>query len=801
VGVDERPGKDRVRARPAHSTQPASGDATPLRDGADLHIYEVVANSITDMVSVAGEDEVYRLVNDAWCRGTGVPREQAIGHRVTDVLSNSVRPARRQAMRECIEHHEIRRVRDQLMLPGTVGRHLETTFYPFIEPVHGVRCVVMITRDVTEQEDGRAQQAVSANYLRLTLNATDDAIFASDAVRPDQPVRFVNQRMLRMWGIAPEKEATLTPTEIIDHARPLFVDPEAEVRRIEQIIASNANAQDRLALRDGRVLLRRCVAANDGADTLRVWSFRDITAEERAMQAVLAGQTELRAVLDAFPGYIAAIDRNFRYTYVNERLAAVFGKPVTELIGRHARDMLGEQAFQQNRHEILIARESGQSTSVQHYPATSGRARLELEVRHVAGPVREDGSQTVYVFGVDITDRKLAEEALVAAKEQAEGANRAKSQFISQMSHELRTPLNAILGFGQLLQSDDRHPLVAEQKQHAQEILRGGRHLLRLINDVLDLGRIETGRLAIDNAPVRLLPVLDECIALVQPLAQERGVVLHRLARESCGCQVMGDRTRLQQVLLNLLANAIKYNRPDGQVAVSCHADAQSVRVDVHDTGYGLSSEQQQRLFRAFERLGADATSVEGTGIGLALSRRLAQAMGGEIGVDSEVGTGSTFWLRLVQAAQAQVAAPSAPPQAAVTATLAGDREYRVLYVEDNPVNIVLMEAMLARLPQLKVSHADHPADGLEMARATRPDLILLDIQLPGMDGFEVLRRLRADAGTRDIPAIAVSASAMATDVEAGLASGFAAYLTKPLDMGTLLDTVQRVLATAHQAG
>jgi CheY-like chemotaxis protein len=369
------------------------------------------------------------------------------------------------------------------------------------------------------------------------------------------------------------------------------------------------------------------------------------------------------------------------------------------------------------------------------------------------------------------------------------------------MSHELRTPLHAILGFGQLLHSDDRHPLDAEQQQHAQEILRGGRHLLRLINDLLDLGRIETGRLPIDNAPVRLLPVLEECIGLVQPLAHQRGILVHRLPRESCGCQVMADRTRLQQVLLNLLANAIKYNRPDGHVAVSCHADAQSVRIDVRDSGYGLSAEQQQRLFRAFERLGADTTLVEGTGIGLALSRRLAQAMAGEIGVDSEVGTGSTFWLRLARATQAHDGTPSIPSQAAVTATLASDREYRVLYVEDNPVNIVLMEAMLARLPQLKFLHAADPADGLELARRTRPALILLDIQLPGMDGFEVLRRLRADDGTWGIPAIAVSASAMAADVEAGLASGFAAYLTKPLDMASLLNAVQQTLASQHQAG
>ncbi len=786
---------DAADARSAGS--PGSAAAT----GVDLHTYEVVTNSITDLVSVADETGVYRMVNDAWCRATGLAREHAVGSSVYTTLASGVTEPRIRALRECIEQREIRRVRDQLPIPGLAGRWIETTYFPFVERMQGLRCAVMITRDVSDEERAREDLAHSAQLLAMTLNATDEGIFASDAANPDEPVRFVNRRLLQIWGFAPEKAERLTPAEIIEQARPLFVDAEAEIARITDIIAHNRNDEQRLHLRDGRIVLRRRIAARHGERALRVWSFRDVTAEERAMQAMRAGQAELRSVLDAFPGFIAAIDQDHRYTYVNAPLGQVIGVAPAELIGRHVRDVLGEARYAELL--PLMARSRGGETPVveRHYPELPGRPRRDLELRYVASPAQPDGRCTYYVFGTDITQRKMAEEALTAAKDDAERANRAKSRFMSLMSHELRTPLNAILGFGQLLQIDRLGTLLPEQQQQVDEILRGGRHLLRLINDVLDLGRIETGRLSFDLAPVPLQPLMAECLALMEPLARERGVTLDPLPSPSTSSSVIADRMRLKQVLLNLLGNAIKYNRANGHVRLSVRHDADLRELSVHDTGPGLDEQQQQRLFTAFERLGAAGGPVEGTGIGLALSRRLVQAMQGEIGVESQPGAGSRFWIRLPAAdgsARAASALPHRPPEG-VGAPSAPP--LRVLYIEDNEVNALLMRAMLERLPGLVYEHTARPLDGLARAVDDPPALVLLDIQLPGIDGFEVLRRLREHPRTRVLPVVAVSASAMPDDIQAGLEAGFDDYLTKPLEIGTLHAAVLRLARGPTQAG
>ena len=304
---------------------------------------------------------------------------------------------------------------------------------------------------------------------------------------------------------------------------------------------------------------------------------------------------------------------------------------------------------------------------------------------------------------------------------------------------------------------------------------------------------------AIMTAAVHLFAVnLDlmvaDCLAMVAPLAQSHGVRSHALA--PCAEWVWADRTRVKQVLLNLLANAIKYNVAGGDVAVEVRRDGDSVRVAVRDSGPGLSSEQRERLFQPFERLAATGSNVEGTGIGLALSRRLVQAMGGTIGVDSAVGRGSVFWVRLPRAdAGAPVASRVTDVEGAAPRTQAASAlQWTVLYVEDNPVNMLLMEAMLGRLRSVTLLSAATPERGLALARNEQPDLILLDIQLPGMNGFELQQRLRADPRTRAIPTIAVTANAMQIDLDAGAAAGFAAYLTKPVELEQLLTTVQRVL-------
>jgi PAS domain S-box-containing protein len=403
-------------------------------------------------------------------------------------------------------------------------------------------------------------------------------------------------------------------------------------------------------------------------------------------------------------------------------------------------------------------------------------------------PVPEEG--LMYGMAIDITERKRAEEDLHAAREEAELANRAKSEFLARMSHELRTPLNAILGFAQLLEIDD---LGAERGESVQQILRAGRHLLQLIDEILDVARIEQGTLSLSIEPVHLREIVREALDLIQPLAASANIRIRTEASQFDG-HALADRQRLKQALMNLLSNAIKYNREGGDVTVSCGAaPGGRVRIEVADTGPGIPAEMMDRLFLPFERLGAERTPVEGTGIGLSISKRLIELMGGEIGAESQIGRGSTFWVELEPAEAPEERVEQAAERAPEVLGSGGERT--VLYVEDNLSNLRLVERILARHPTARLITAMQGGLALELAREHRPDLILLDVHLPDIDGDEVLRRLREDPETRDIPVVAVSAEATPRKIERFLAAGARAYLTKPLDVKQFLEVVDEALA------
>ena len=386
-----------------------------------------------------------------------------------------------------------------------------------------------------------------------------------------------------------------------------------------------------------------------------------------------------------------------------------------------------------------------------------------------------------------------AKEGLASAKLEADRANRAKSDFLSHMSHELRTPLNAILGFAQLFELD---ALTAEQHESLRHIRKGGAHLLDLINEVLDIARIESGHLSLSPEPVAIGDIVERVVDLVGPLAAERGITFDDEAVKMCATRhVRADRQRLKQILLNLLSNAVKYNRDGGQVRVTCEDVPDGrMRIKISDTGAGIRPEKLQLLFQPFERLGAEQTRVEGTGLGLTLSKGLAEAMGGTLGVESAVDRGSTFWVELAlsagpgEAAELPVRPPPdvSGPDSRVTGT--------VLYIEDNASNRRLLERVLARRPGVRLIGAGNGQAGLDMVRAGPPDLILLDLHLPDMHGEEVLRRLWEDPRTRTIPVAVLSADATVAQTRRLLAAGATAYLTKPLDISQVLQLVDQTL-------
>ena len=402
----------------------------------------------------------------------------------------------------------------------------------------------------------------------------------------------------------------------------------------------------------------------------------------------------------------------------------------------------------------------------------------------------------------------LANAELANAIEEARSANQAKSAFLSSMSHELRTPLNAILGFAQILTSDTLPSTLDQKKEFANHILKSGRHLLTLINEILDLAKVESGTVTLSMEPVALADTLFECRAMVAPIAAARGVRV--LFPEAPGAVVLADRTRLKQVLLNLLSNAVKYNREDGAVVLSCEQVAPSkLRMAVQDTGVGLDAGQVASLFQPFNRLGQEGGNQEGTGIGLVVTKRLVELMGGEIGVTSSPGVGSVFWIELattaplatpVQAGAVPVlpAAPATPGEGEDNTRL---EPHVILYIEDNPANLRLIEEIVRFRADLQLLSAPDGHIGLSLARAHRPEIILLDLNLPGLSGIEVLRQLRADPATAAIPVLALTANAMPRDIERGQAAGFNRYLTKPIDIDKFTEAINSTLAVLHPVG
>lgn len=417
---------------------------------------------------------------------------------------------------------------------------------------------------------------------------------------------------------------------------------------------------------------------------------------------------------------------------------------------------------------------------------------------------RDVDNEPLRMIGIhsDITKQKESEINLVNAREDAENANRAKSQFLSSMSHELRTPLNAIMGFGQLLTMDKDSELSETQIDFATEIVKAGKHLLELINEILDLSRIEAGRIDLSIETIGLGEVVAESLQLIMPLAQKRGIEIYIHQNNNdveldklqyqLNC-VRADRSRLRQVLLNLLSNAVKYNRENGKITMMCHhAEDNIMRVSITDTGIGIAEEDQARLFTAFSRLNADDTDVEGTGIGLVITKNIVELMGGHIGVDSRQDEGSTFWFELPTDTEQLPVPVEATPEILPPTKLAD--EHTMLYIEDNPANLRLVAQVMGRMNNIRMWSAHEPLLGLELAEEHKPDLILLDINLPGMDGFEVLKNLRQNQTTANIPVLAISANAMKQDIEKGFNAGFDDYITKPIDIDALMHSVSEAI-------
>ncbi len=440
-----------------------------------------------------------------------------------------------------------------------------------------------------------------------------------------------------------------------------------------------------------------------------------------------------------------------------------------------------------------------------HWYEIYGKVALTGEPVRIEGKVRDMGgrcfdiyasrlggpeSRKIAIVFNDTTDRMNAEIKLREAKEVADKANSAKSEFLSSMSHELRTPLNAILGFGQLIEAGTPPP-TPTQKRNVEHILKAGWYLLTLVDEILDLALIDSGTLSLSMGAVSLEEVMRECQAMVEHQAEAREIRMSFPCFEA-PCHVNADRNRVKQVLSNLLSNAIKYNRPAGSVVVDwVVSPAGRIRISVTDTGDGLPSDKLAQLFQPFNRLGKETSAVQGTGIGLVVSKRIVEMMDGVIGVESTVGKGSVFWFELNPAISPQPVVGAAKAATIVPAPSQIDAPLRtLLYVEDNPANLTLVEEIISHRPDIRLLTAIDGESGIEIARAAFPDVILMDINLPGISGIEALKILAENPATARIPVVALSANAMAGYIETCLAAGFFRYLTKPIKFNEFMDTL-----------
>src|SRR5450830_1284863 len=486
---------------------------------------------------------------------------------------------------------------------------------------------------------------------------------------------------------------------------------------------------------------------------------------------------------------------------VNQQMEALTGCTRDELIGAPCKNYFTEP----ERAEEAIARVLRDGKLTNYELTALARDGKQTFVSYNASTFhdRDRKLQGVFAAARDVTERKQFEQALQdtniemeKARQAAEKANLAKSEFLSSMSHELRTPLNAVLGFAQLMASETPAPSMPQQRS-IDQILKGGWYLLRLINEILDLAMIESGKVTMSEEAMSLLDVLQDCQAMIAPQAEKRGINMY-FPRCGKAFYVHADRTRVKQVMINLLSNAIKYNQSGGSVRVECRQRGNRVRASVTDSGAGLSTEQMAQLFQPFNRLGQESGMEEGTGIGLVVTRQLVELMGGEIGVDSTVGVGTTFWV--------EFKASSAPElvlgQGEVLPVVQADQESQrtLLYVEDNPANLALVEQLIARRSDLKLLTAIDAHLGMDLARTYQPDVILMDINLPGLSGFGALRLLHDDPLTSHIPVMALSANAVPRDIEKGLEAGFFRYLTKPIKVAEFMDALDVALhhAAAH---
>ena len=522
---------------------------------------------------------------------------------------------------------------------------------------------------------------------------------------------------------------------------------------------------------------------------LVVAGIRDVTERRKIQTEIKRANAYLVSAVDAIQDAFALYDEHDRVVLINSACRQLFGGLAGAIVGRKFTELLpdalatGVFDFSDETRETLLARwKAYHQDPTGQLDVRTGNGRY---LRVVERKTPEHGTVSLMM---DVTDDVVREAEL-------RSASAAKSEFLSSMSHELRTPLNAVLGFAQLLENDRKQPLTERQRDRLQHVTRGGEHLLRLIDDVLDLSRIEAGRLAMSCEPVEVGDVLSEVATTLAPMASRAEIALETAPVAPALPRVIADRTRLAQILMNFGSNAVKYGRAGGRAKFEAVDRGNSIRITVSDDGIGIPADKQAKLFEPFQRAGQETGPIEGTGIGLAISRRLAGMMNGTVGFSSTPGRGSTFWVEVPTHHVAHEGAVAAEAAAAEISRLASlGKRHKIVYVEDNPSNIAFMRELVADLENIELLTAPTAEIGLPMIREHLPTVVIMDVNLPGMSGLEAVKQLASWPETRDIPVVGLSAAALLKDTARAKDAGFYRYLTKPVKVAELIAVLEQLL-------
>lgn len=724
----------------------------------------------------------------------GYPRTELIGQPIEVLIPERYRGGHVAYRDNFIQKPKLRPMETGVEL---FGRRRDGSEFPIeisLSPIEvgGKRVVASAIRDVTLRR--RADQK-----FRALLEAAPDAMIIAG---PDGRIALVNAQAERLFGYA-RNELLGEPVERLIPERFSRAHVGFRQKYVRDPRARGMGADlDLFARRkDGSEFpVEISLSPLETEDGLLISSaIRDISQRRQAEKAAKLASERLLSAVESFHGALTLWDADDRLTLCNSTSRALLAPAVEGPLLGITFPQLVDAAIQHRlfgqfeediaafRQQLLAYHRNPQGMFDLKLP---GGSTLRLTSRRTL----EGG---VISTAVDVSDDVRQEAELRQARAEAEAASAAKSEFLSSMSHELRTPMNAILGFAQLLQRDKRTPLSAAQQEKLGYVLQGGEHLLRLIDDVLDLSRIEAGRIMISPEPVGVNEVLLEVQQTLEPMAQRAGIQLEVATAPHALSQVKADRTRFKQILLNFGSNAIKYGRSGGRLELTVEAVDKNLRLTVKDDGIGIPLEKQDKIFQPFQRAGQEAGPIEGTGIGLSITRRLAELMGGSVGFRSQPGVGSEFWVELPL--QRRTDRPEREEAAAGSGSelLATNGELlSIVYIEDNPSNIAFMEGALDELPNVRLTSVPNAELGIEVVRQLQPRVVIMDINLPGMSGYEATRRLREWPETSHIPVIALTAAAMLGDRKRLSEAGFHRYLTKPVKVGELLEAIESLLTT-----